>query len=193
MRSNFVAILDANVLFPAPLRDLLVELGSAGLYRARWTDQITEEWVRNALEKLDHLEDTHLRRTVELMERAIPGCIVTGYEPSIALIEGLPDHGDRHVLAAAIKCSAQVIVTYNLKDFPPNILEQFDVEAKHPDEFLQDTYDIAPAAFVACVKRIRRRLVAPHVQPQELIGTYRDKHELTLTASTLEQDISLID
>jgi hypothetical protein len=70
------------------------------------------------------------------MDRAVPDCLVTGYEP---LIEGLtlPDPNDRHILAAAIRCGAQIIVTLNLKDFPADVLDPYGVEAMHPDEFLE--------------------------------------------------------
>jgi len=191
MLSNFTAVLDANVMYPAPLRDLLIQVGAEGLYRARWTDQITDEWTRNLLANRADLTANNLSYTVELMANGIPGCIVTGYDP---IIEGLtlPDPDDRHVLAAAIKCSAQVIVTYNLKDFPEEILSQYGVEPKHPDEFLQDCYDVAPPAFISCVKTILKRLKNPPKTPQELIDTYRGTHELTLTASSLEAVIELL-
>jgi predicted nucleic acid-binding protein len=78
-----------------------------------------------------------LDRTSSFMDRAVPDALVSGYE---SLIEGLrlPDPDDRHVLAAAIKCNASVLVTFNLRDFPKDVLDIFDVEAMHPDDFIAD-------------------------------------------------------
>ncbi len=191
MRSHFTVVLDANVLYPAPLRDFLLELAVAGLYRARWTDEITDEWVRNLLAKREDLDKFQLQCTVEKMEEAVPGCLVTDYKP---ILDGLslPDENDRHVLAAAIKCSAQVIVTYNLKDFPASALEPFGIEAKHPDEFLQDCYDLGPDQVIGSVKNILNRLKNPPISAKQLIETYRNQ-ELVLTATTLERMIRLIE
>lgn len=94
------------------------------------------------------------------MDQAIPDACVTGYEN---LIEGLslPDANDRHVLAAAIRCSASVIVTFNQKDFPASKLDEFDIEAQHPDEFVDNLFDLDPAAVVAAAQRQRQQLKMP--------------------------------
>ena len=86
-------------------------------FRARWTTQIHDEWVRNLLKKRSDISKDKLQRIVELMNQAIPDCLVENYEDIIDSLT-LPDPDDRHVLAAAIKCQADVIVTNNLKDFP---------------------------------------------------------------------------
>jgi hypothetical protein len=113
----FTVIYDACVLYPAPLRDLLVRLAQTRLFHARWTDRILDETFRSVQERRADLSGEQLARTRELMCKAIPDCLVTGYED---LIEGLelPDPDDRHVLAAAIRAGAQTIVTVNLRDFP---------------------------------------------------------------------------
>jgi hypothetical protein len=87
------------------------------------------------------------------MNRANPAALVVGYEP---LIDGLtlPDLDDRHVLAAAIKCSAQVIVTDNVKDFPAAELAAWNIETKSPDDFILDLYDLHPGSVTACVQQI---------------------------------------
>jgi predicted nucleic acid-binding protein len=117
--TNFTALYDSCVLYPAPLRDLLMWLALSDLFRARWSNDIHEEWIRNLLEDRPDLTRERLERTRDKMNSNIRDCLVTGYEP---LIDGLtlPDPNDRHVLAAAIRASADVIVTFNLKDFPPN-------------------------------------------------------------------------
>jgi hypothetical protein len=158
--SAFTAFYDANVLYPAPLRDFLMHLALTGVYRARWSAQVHDEWKRNLLLNRPELTCEQLNRTSSLMDRAVPGCLVTDYE---ALIEGLhlPDIDDRHVLAAAIKCNASVIVTFNLKDFPKSALEAFDIEPLHPDDFVADLWDIDQAAVLEAAQRQRASLKNP--------------------------------
>ena len=103
-------------------------LGLSGLFRARWSEQIHDEWKRNLLKNRPDLTADMLGRTALLMDRAIPDGLVRDFE---GLIDGLslPDPGDRHVLAAAIRCDASVIVTFNQKDFPDDRLSPFGIEA----------------------------------------------------------------
>jgi predicted nucleic acid-binding protein len=143
--SPFTAIYDANVLYPAPLRDFLMHLALSGVYRARWSAQIHEEWKRNLLLNRPEFTRDQLDRTSALMDSAVPDALVTDYEPILEGLE-LPDVDDRHVLAAAIKCNASVIVTFNLKDFPKGALEPFDIEPLHPDDFIADLWDLDQAA-----------------------------------------------
>lgn len=150
---SFVVLYDANVLYPSALRDLLIRVAQAGLVQAKWTDQILDEVFDNLAANRPDLDVLRLARTRDLMNRAVRNCLVTGYEALIEAIE-LPDPGDRHVLAAAIKAHAQVIVTRNLKDFPPAALEQWDVEAKSADDFILDQIDLDRDAVYVAVQRI---------------------------------------
>lgn len=138
-----VVVLDACVLHPAPLRDLLIRLSLAGMVRARWTERIMEECFRSIRERRPDLEAGALDRTRELMKQAVPDWEITGHE---TLVEGLdlPDPHDRHVLAAAVRASAQVIVTANLKDFPAVTLAHHGIEVQHPDEFVLERIEAAP-------------------------------------------------
>ncbi|MBO0845297.1 MAG: PIN domain-containing protein [Nocardioides sp.] len=111
---SFVVLYDANVLYPSTLRDLLIRVAQAGLVQAKWTDQILDEVFRNLAMNRPDPDPQRLARTRDLMNRAVRDCLVTGYEPLVDAVD-LPDPGDRHVLAAAIKARAQVIVTHNLK------------------------------------------------------------------------------
>jgi len=106
------------------LRDLLVRLAMTGMFRAKWTDAIHDEWTRNLLENRPDLKPEQLNRTRKLMNTHVQDSLVTGYE---SLIPGLklPDQDDRHVLAAAIRSGADVIVTFNLSDFPASALEPY--------------------------------------------------------------------
>ena len=122
------ALYDANVLYPAPLRDLLMHLALTDLFRAKWSEQIHEEWIRNVLKSRADLTKAQLERTRQLMNENVRDCLVAGYEALIPALS-LPDPDDRHVLAAAIQGQANVIVTYNLKDFLPGVLSEHGVEA----------------------------------------------------------------
>jgi len=183
--TGFTAILDACVLHPAPVRDLLLESAGQGLYRGRWTDHIHDEWIASLLARRSDLSPAQLARTRALIDASVLEGRVTGYEQ---LIEGLwlPDPGDRHVLAAAIRCGAGAIVTYNLKDFPAAALETFGIEAQHPDELLEHLLSLAPAQFRRAAEQVRLRLRNPPVD----ITTYHDimeRQDLRATVSMLRR------
>lgn len=113
-----VALLDANVLYPARLRDLLIRLAIGGLYQARWSEQILDECFDNLTKDRPDLTDAQLTRTRWLMTTALPDATLTGYEGRIEEHD-LPDPDGRHVLAAARAAGASLLVTANLSDFPP--------------------------------------------------------------------------
>lgn len=116
MVSNFTAIFDACVLYPAPLRDCLMHLTITGLFRAKWTDEIHDEWIRSLLKNRPDLTKKRLQRTRNLMNSHVRDCLVAGYQDLIPSLH-LPDEDDRHVLAAAIVAGADVIVTFQLIRF----------------------------------------------------------------------------
>src|SRR5690554_3578464 len=140
--SKFTVVYDACVLYPAPLRDAPMRLALTDLFKAHWTDHIHDEWINALLRAKKHSPES-LSRARELMDRHVRDAKVYGYEP---LIEGLslPDLDDRHVLAAAIRCNANAIVTFNLKDFPEDSLRPYDIEVIHPDDFILYQIDMAP-------------------------------------------------
>jgi hypothetical protein len=126
---------DSCVLFPPSLRDLFVWLGITGACRPRWTAAIHEKWTRSVLAVRPNVAAASLARCCDLMNKAVPDGLVTGYEPLITTV-ALPDADDRHVLAAAIHAGAESIVTFNLKDFPDGLTHPRGVAAIHPDAFL---------------------------------------------------------
>ncbi len=138
---GFVVVYDANVLYPSTLRDLLVHVALTPLVQARWTEQILDETFRSLARNRPDLNPIRLQRTREFMTTSVRDCLVKGYEPLIDAVE-LPDPDDRHVVAAAVRARAQVIVTFNLDDFPEAALARWDVEAKHPDDFLVDQFHL---------------------------------------------------
>jgi hypothetical protein len=166
----FVVVYDACVLFPAPLRDLLIRLAQAGIVRAKWTERILDEVFRNILETRPDLKPEQLERTRRLMNDAIADVLVEGFEGLEAGLT-LPDLDDRHVLAAAIRASAQAIVTFNLKDFPAETLAVYGVEAIHPDTFVVDLIDLAPGVVLRVFDEQARSLRSPPRTTLDLIET----------------------
>ncbi len=124
------------------------------------------------------------------MNEAVRDCLVTGHEEFIDSLT-LPDPDDRHVLAAAIRDGAQVIVTYNLTDFPPETLSRFDIEAQQPDDFLVSLLDAAPGAVCAAVKRQRESLRNPPKTAEELLATLEGQG-LTKGIARLRQFLDLL-
>jgi hypothetical protein len=137
-----------------------METAAMGLFRAKWTDKIHDEWIRNLLTKRPELDPNKLARTRALMNEAIPDCLVKDYENLIGGLD-LPDDDDRHVLAAAIHCNADAIATFNLKDFPPEKLARYNIEPQHPDEFLFNQFGLNEAAVLNGARRCRERLKNP--------------------------------
>jgi hypothetical protein len=158
--ASFTALYDACVLYPAPLRDLLMRLATTDLFRARWTDQIHDEWIRNVLTNRPDLKREQLERTRHLMNAHVLDCLVTGYDNLIDRLT-LPDPNDRHVLAAAILTGADVIVTFNLDDFPKQVLKPLGIEAQHPDVFVTHLFDLDAPAVCAAARRQRQSLRNP--------------------------------
>lgn len=158
--SRFTVIYDANVLYPATVRDLLLQLATTGLFKARWTEKIHEEWVESLLRKQPEVEREKISRTRELMDKAVDDPLVYGYESLLGTF-GLPDCGDEHVMASAVRANADAIVTFNLDDFPCRILDDYDLQAIHPDEFIILQFDLKPSIVCECVKKIRARLKDP--------------------------------
>ena len=168
-----VAILDACVLHPAPLRDLLIRLDLAGMVRARWSKRIMEECFASILDRRSDLAPDALDRTRELMKAASPDWEITGFEDLIEDLE-LPDPDDRHVLAAAIRGSAQIIVTSNLKDFPSGILAAHGVEAQHPDDFILERIEEAPALVAQVLMEQATALKNPPCTIDDVLAALQD-------------------
>jgi predicted nucleic acid-binding protein len=187
--ANFSAVFDACVLYPFLLRDLLLQLALTDLFRAKWTDRIHDEWIGSLLEKRPELAE-QLERTRSLMNCSVRDCLVTGYEQIEQSLE-LPDAKDRHVLAAAIVGHAQVIVTFNLKDFPDEKLKPFGIEAQHPDEFITNLMDLSPQMVCASAKKCRARLKKPMFDVEQYLDALAHR-QLTNTVSILRESADLL-
>lgn len=166
---GYTALLDANVLYPAPTRDLLLQLGVADICHVKWSADIHREWMSALLRDRPDLSVEMLERTRRLMDQATRDCLVTGYEPLIATLD-LPDPDDRHVLAAAIVGRCDVIITHNLRDFPAVAIARYGVEAQHPDEYLTNHLNLAPGPFCAAVRKVRARLKNPPIMAPDYLA-----------------------
>jgi predicted nucleic acid-binding protein len=182
--ASFTVVYDACVLYPAALRDLLVELARTGLLRAKWSVRIHTEWINAVIRDRPDLDRARLERAAQLMNLAVLDCLVTGFESLEAGLTSLPDPDDRHVLAAAIHCGAQEIVTFNLQDFPEAALRPYGIRAIHPDEFVEHLLDLNTEAVCEAVRRIRRRLAHPPRTALEMIANY-ESQGLAISASIL--------
>jgi len=185
MSSHFTVVYDACVLYPAPLRDFLMRLALTDLFRARWSDMIHDEWIRNVLAQRSDLKPEDLERTRSLMNAHVRDCLVTGFEHLIPSVE-LPDPDDRHVVAAAIHSGASLIVTFNLKDFPAEQLKRYNLAAQHPDDFIFDLLDLHPAQVCEAAANHRRSLKNPPKTADEYLDTLL-KQGLTQTVGLLRE------
>ena len=162
-----------------------MQLAMSDLYRAHWSEDIHAEWMRNVAANRSDLTIEQLERTRDLMNAHVRDCLVKGYESLIPSLQ-LPDEDDRHVLAAAIVAGADVIVTFNLEDFPNKRLRPYNIEAQHPDEFIAHLINLSPSQVCSAVASVRARLRNPPRTPSEYIDTI-EQQQLPQTAAALRE------
>ena len=164
--SSFIAVLDACVLYPASLRDTLLRAAAADLYRPQWSVHILDEVIRH-LRADRGISEGQARRLLGALREHFAEAETTGYE---SLIPTLTCHEkDRHVLAAAVRSQAQVIVTVNLKDFPASSLASFNIEAQHPDKFLAHLFHLAPEIMASLIDQQAGALQHPPATPDRVL------------------------
>lgn len=157
--SGFPAVLDACVLLPMPTCDLLLRIADAKEYRPLWSQEILEEVERNLQVSFNRSAE-QARKRVTNMRRHFPDAEVLGYQSLVPQMRNHPK--DRHVLAAAVRANADLIVTFNLKDFPKEALASYEIGVVHPDEFLCDQFDLNPQK----IKGIAEEIVADMKNPK---------------------------
>jgi predicted nucleic acid-binding protein len=153
----FKVVLDACVLYPFMIRDVLLEAAASGFYQVYWSEMILDEAVRNLVDD-GRMREDNAARLVAVMRRAFPEAQVTDHEHLISAMRN--DESDRHVVAAAVKAGAQVIVTSNTRDFydlPAGI------EAQGPDEFLSNLFDLDPPRMLGVLEALARRYRSPQM------------------------------
>jgi hypothetical protein len=185
-----IVIYDACILYSAPLRDLFMRLALADLYQAKWTEDIHREWIGSLLKNRPDLTKVRLEKIKEKMDTHVRDCLVEGYAKLIEKIT-LPDPNDRHVLAAAIQAKAQIIVTFNLSDFPLKATKKYNVEAQHPDQFLLNLLRNASSIVMKTVKETRLSLKNPPKSTAEYLAILK-RQSLLQTVIYLQDYIDFI-
>lgn len=167
---RFTCVLDTNIIFPIEIRDLLFWFAHFDLFTPKWSKHIFNEW--EDVMKRKGVSKTEIKKRTNYATLAFPDALVINYEP---LIEGLTlkDKKDRHVLAAAIKTNANVIVTNNLKDFPNEYLATFGLVAKSADDFLADIIDLNHAKAVEAFKKLVLNRRNPDLDEYEVLDNLR--------------------
>jgi predicted nucleic acid-binding protein len=171
MISTFTAVLDANVLFSIRLTSLLMELAMSGLFRPRWSPDIHREWME-AVSKARGIPITKLSFRRDSMNEAVPDGCVDGYQTLIPALS-LPDPNDRHVLAAAIRCHADAIVTFNATDFPAAIIGPYGIHTRHPDDFILDVDGVNQGTLIAVARADFKHYKTPPLDPDAYIDGLR--------------------
>jgi hypothetical protein len=153
------------------------------MHPCRKDTEVHDEWIRNLLKNRPDITREKLERTRRLMDQAAPDALVTGYQSLIESLE-LPDRDDRHVLAAAIRCGASVIVTLNLSDCPGHVLANFRIEAQHPDAFVLALLETSPDLVLQAARTHRASLKNPPKTQEEYLAEL-DGQGLTKSVSVL--------
>ena len=175
---RFTCVLDTNVIYPLWIRDLLLWFAHHDLYTPKWSKHIFDEWfevmIRNGIS-----EDEALKRT-SIVNDAFPDALVENYEPLIETLS-LTDIKDRHVLAAAIKTNANLIVTNNLRHFPKEYLSGFGLSVKDADDFFTDIIDLNHETSIKAFKDLVMNKKNPPLDDFQILDIFR-KNGLKNTA-----------
>jgi predicted nucleic acid-binding protein len=165
--SSLIVVLDANVLFPASLRDTLLRAAKANLYQFRCTEDILEEVQRNLVNKRK-INEKQAQRLMNTIRFQFTEAIITHHKVLVSSMTN--EQGDRHVLAAAVAVKAQIIVTKNLQDFPLSVLAPFEIQPQSPDTFLTQLYRLYPQVMSEIIVHQASDLQKPARTTRELLG-----------------------
>ncbi|MBW6528704.1 PIN domain-containing protein [Sphingomonas sp. RHCKR7] len=190
--NRYTAFIDACTLAGTLKRNLLLSLAEAEFFRVRWSEKVLDE-TQAAIEKiltgkgvLDSAD--RAQRARKAMEIAFEEAVVSDYDLFLPSCEDLPDAGDAHVLAAALKTQAATIVTENLKDFPESHLSRLNLEARSADSFIADTIALDPGRAVAAIRKMRERFKRPGKTAEDLL-LEMEADGLTQTVDILRQHV----
>lgn len=186
---RFTCVLDTNVIYPIDIRDLLFWFASYELFTPKWSKHIIrfthltgslsvvrtlrlvfDEW-KSVMERKG-VSATEIEKRISKAHLAFPDALVENYESLVDALK-LPDAKDRHVLAAAIKTNANVIVTNNLKDFPKDYLANFGLTAKSADDFITDTIDLNNEVAVEAFRALVLNRTNPNLDEFEILDRFR--------------------
>lgn len=167
---RFTCVLDTNMIYPIDIRDLLFWFASYDLFTPKWSKQIFREW-ENVM-KRKGIPEEEIKKRLRKAQLAFPDALVDNYEPIVNSLE-LPDEKDRHVLAAAIKTNANIIVTNNMKDFPKEYLASFGLTAKTADDFITDTIDLNADLALEAFRALVLNRTNPNLDEFEILDRFR--------------------
>jgi predicted nucleic acid-binding protein len=168
---RFTVVLDTNIIYPVIIRDILFWFAHYDLYTPKWSEHIFDEWKKVMKDK--GVSDEEANKRISKANEAFPDALIQNYKGLIKHLE-LPDKDDRHVLAAAIKANANLIVTNNIKDFPEAYLQSFSLNAKTADDFLTDIIDLNPEQAVAAFKEMVLNKRNPKQDEFEILDRLRE-------------------
>ncbi len=175
---RFTCILDTNVIYPIVIRDILLWLATYELYTPKWSDHIFSEWIE--VMKRNGISDEEISKRIKKIEQCFLDARVENYGSIIEKLT-LPDLKDRHVLAAAIKTNANLIVTNNLKHFPKDYLSKFGLSAKTADDFIADIIDLNPETAVEAFREMVFSKKNPDLDEYDVLESFRS-NKLVQTA-----------
>ena len=164
---RFQAVLDTNVIYPLISRDLLFWFAHYDLYTPKWSKHIFDEWEEVMIRKGLNLSDA--RKRIAVVNSAFPEALVKNYKHLIPTLN-LPDQKDRHVLAAAIKSNSNYIITNNLKDFPKEIVDTFEIEVIAADDFLVNIIELYHDQAIAAFKEMVLIRKNPKMEEFEILN-----------------------
>lgn len=171
--NRYTAFIDACTLAGTLKRNLLLTLAEAEFFRVRWSRKVMDETevaiVRILTGQGAADPARHANRARAVMEAAFEDAAVEEYEAFLPACDGLPDPGDAHVLAAALKTQAATIVTENIRDFPDEFLRSRNMEVRSADQFIADTIALDPGRAVAAIRLMRQRLKRPEKTAEMLL------------------------
>jgi hypothetical protein len=171
--NRYTVFIDACSLAGVLQRNILLSLAEADFFRVQWSAEVmgeTEKALTDIFTNKGHATPaTAAAKQCQSMQEAFPEAMVAGYEPYLTTAAGLPDSGDAHVLAAAIKAQASSIVTENMRHFPATQLGPLGIEAKTADDFIADTIELDIGKAVAVIRSMRQRYKNPALTAEDLL------------------------
>ena len=193
--NRFTAFVDACSLAGAVKRNLILSLAEGEFFRLRWSEMVLDE-TQKAIEEILRTkgDQSFAEKAVSArmyMQEAFEDAIVDDYESFLCVGEDLPDEDDAHILAAALKTQAQIIITDNLPDFPSRVLVPLNIEALSTDQFLANTIDLNSSKAVAVLREMRLRLKRPEMTAEALLMRM-DAVGLSETVNILRPHIDLL-
>lgn len=168
--ATFPALFDTNVLFGSHLNDVILGMAERGLFRPLWSERILAELLDNLVEH--GLLAANAQNRIDAMRRAFPDATVRGFEDLVETMTNDPK--DRHVLAAGIRANCEVLVTFNLRDFPADSVAAYDIEIVHPNKLLLDQLDLYPGPTVGVLRQLIDDYSSPTLEMEDLLVRLAD-------------------